>query len=59
MNKEEIIIIDNLHAKANKDIKNKNLHEYISVFSDDLRYTQFNGKTINKQRLTQDQKKHW
>ena len=60
MTKEEIeIIIDNLHIKANQDIKNKNIDEYMSIFDDDLKYTQLNGKTINKNRLIQDQKKYW
>ncbi len=60
MNKEEVeIIVDNLHIKANQDIKNKNLDEYMSIFSDDLNYTQLNGKTINKKRLIHDQRNYW
>ena len=60
MTKDEVeIIVDDLHTKANQDIKNKSLGEYMSVFSEDLRYTQVNGKTINKKKLTEDQRKFW
>lgn len=60
MRKKEIeIIIDHLHRQANQDIKHKSLKEYMSYFSDDLEYTQLDGKIIGKQQLAQDQKKYW
>jgi hypothetical protein len=46
--------IDNAHKSANEALKNKNFELYAEHFSDNLKYTQLNGRTIDKKQLMND-----
>jgi hypothetical protein len=51
--------IDQVHQKGQIAIQQKNLEEYMSMFTDDLHYTQMDGKTIGKGQLLNDQKRYF
>jgi hypothetical protein len=51
--------IDNSHLMANLALKNKDFATYISVFSDDLKYKQMDGKAIDKRQLSKDTQKYF
>ena len=51
--------IDKMHLAANQALKNKDFDTYIGYFSDDLKYKQLNGKTINKNQLSNDTKRYF
>ena len=51
--------IDKMHLSANTALKNKDIKGYLEIFSDDLRYTQANGKTIDKRTLAHDIDKYF
>ena len=52
-------IIDLIHLKIKKYFEKGDLDNYISVFSDDLKYIQKDGKTICKQQLFNNQKRYF
>ena len=51
--------IDNTHLAANLALKNKDFAAYIGHFSDDLKYKQLNGKTIDKRQLSNDTQRYF
>lgn len=46
--------IDSAHVSANDALKNKNFESYAEHFSNDLKYKQLNGLTIDKKKLMRD-----
>jgi hypothetical protein len=40
-------------------LKRKDINEYLNIFSEDLKYTQLNGKTIGKKQLTNNTKSYF
>ena len=57
--KELLLKIDNIHEKGLAAIRQKNLPAYMSIFSDDIEYTQIDGKTIKKAQFLKDQKAYF
>jgi hypothetical protein len=57
--KDLLVKIDNIHDKGDTAILQKNLPAYMSIFSDDLEYTQIDGKTIKKAQFLKDQKAYF
>lgn len=46
--------IDSAHLSANDALKKKNFELYAEHFSNDLKYKQLNGRTIDKKKLMSD-----
>ncbi len=46
--------IDKMHHDANEALKQKQIDNYLKVFSDTLEYKQLNGKVIDKNKLCKD-----
>ncbi len=46
--------LDDAHGEAKAAFNRKDLRAYMSLFSPDLRYRQFDGRVIDRDRLTQD-----
>lgn len=55
---EKLILasIERTRLDTNRALVNKDLNSYLSVFSDVLKYTQLDGKTISKSQLSKDTK---
>jgi ketosteroid isomerase-like protein len=51
--------IEAMHQFSREALQKKDLQAYMSVFSQDLRYHQFNGKIIDKKQLVKDQKRYF
>jgi hypothetical protein len=51
--------IDKTHLAANLALKNRDFDAYLGYFSDDLTYKQLNGKTIDKDQLSDDTKRYF
>ena len=54
-----IIEVDKTHLAANLALRNRDIDTYIGYFSDDLKYKQLNGKTIDKNQLSNDTKRYF
>ena len=46
--------IDTIHLSANNALRNKNFEWYAQHFSNDLKYKQLDGRTIDKKKLISD-----
>jgi hypothetical protein len=51
--------VDKTHLAANLALKNRDFDAYMGYFSDDLKYKQSNGKTIDKGQLSYDTKRYF
>jgi len=51
--------VDKTHLAANLALENRDFDTYIGYFSDDLKYKQLNGKTIDKNQLSYDTKRYF
>ena len=51
--------IDSAHFAANLALKNQDFDRYIGHFSDNLKYKQLNGFTIDKETLAKDTRKYF